>query len=447
MTTTTISESVTSTTGIFGFSEDNERVIVAEGVVLSTTESVLFAYYDVTNLQAEIYGTLAGWIGVQAPETLSLSIGANGQVNGRYAGFYAGGDSGVVNDGILTGQLGIEFYDLVAGGSNAVENRGTILGEEVAVRFTGFGDVATLVNHGLIKTQDDSPGRHSHDHAVVAYRPTTTVVNDGEIVATSRSSIGVLAAGNEDPTANYRFLLDNSGTIRSERHSAVEVWQGTASTIVNTGDLIGTKVGLRLSYKADSVRNDGSIVGRVELGAGDDSYHGGKGHVTREVWGQGGDDILSGGGSVDKFGGGSGDDTLTGGGGDDILIGGAGADILSGGRGEDTFRFLMVSDATGDRIVASDGVSAFQGAGSAGGDLIDLSVADANEEIIGDQTFSFGTTRGVGDLWAVDVGNVTHIRGNTGGDETPEFDLAIHDGAGIRASDYAAVDFILDPVW
>ena len=49
----------------------------------------------------------------------------------------------------------------------------------------------------------------------------------------------------------------------------------------------------------------------------------------------------------------------------------------------------------------------------------------------------------IGHLWAVDVGDVTHIRGNVTGDAAPEFELAIDDGAGVSASDYAGVDFIL----
>ncbi|MFT3973947.1 MAG: hypothetical protein QM699_11000 [Amaricoccus sp.] len=72
-----------------------------------------------------------------------------------------------------------------------------------------------------------------------------------------------------------------------------------------------------------------------------------------------------------------------------------------------------------------------------------MSAINANESLAGSQHFVFGTSHALGRLWAEDVGGVTHIRGNVSGGAAPEFDLAINDGVGVRASDCAGMDFIL----
>ena len=96
--------------------------------------------------------------------------------------------------------------------------------------------------------------------------------------------------------------------------------------------------------------------------------------------------------------------------------------------------------STRDRL-DNDGTKAFQGAGGALGDLIDLSGIDANKAKAGDQAFVLAGT-GRGHLSIVDDGNRTIIRGNTDRDIAFEFELVIKDGA-VLASFYSAADFIL----
>ena len=96
--------------------------------------------------------------------------------------------------------------------------------------------------------------------------------------------------------------------------------------------------------------------------------------------------------------------------------------------------------STRDRL-DNDGTKAFQGAGGALGDLIDLSGIDANKAKAGDQAFVLAGT-GRGHLSIVDDGNRTIIRGNTDRDIAFEFELSILDGA-VLASFYSAADFIL----
>ena len=75
-------------------------------------------------------------------------------------------------------------------------------------------------------------------------------------------------------------------------------------------------------------------------------------------------------------------------------------------------------------------------------DRIDLSRIEANEDASGTQHFVFGTSHAARRLWAVDVGNLTIIRGNTGGDAAPELEIAIQDG-NVRALAYTTADFLV----
>lgn len=160
--------------------------------------------------------------------------------------------------------------------------------------------------------------------------------------------------------------------------------------------------------------------------------------------GAGGNDTLIGAKGNDILVGGAGSDTLRGQTGNDTLRGGAQADTLVGGSGADVFDFDFTSDSAPgarDTIAAGDGATAFQGAGSSGGDRIDLSGIDANTTAGGNQAFIFGGT-GKGHLSLVNSGDVTIVRGNTDNDAAFEIEIAIAD-AGINASTYKAIDFIL----
>lgn len=141
----------------------------------------------------------------------------------------------------------------------------------------------------------------------------------------------------------------------------------------------------------------------------------------------------------------SGADWLHGYAGNDTLRGNAGADILSGGAGSDTFDFDVASHSSGmfrDVLRGADGAAAFEGAGAAAGDRIDLSGIDANDLVAGNQSFTFGGT-GAGQISIVELGNTsTLVRANTDKDAAFEFELIIEDGK-VHSSQYTAADFIL----
>jgi Ca2+-binding RTX toxin-like protein len=155
-------------------------------------------------------------------------------------------------------------------------------------------------------------------------------------------------------------------------------------------------------------------------------------------------DVLFGDNKANRLSGGAGADYLEGLGGNDVLIGGAGGDLLVGGLGDDVFDFNAVTDSAPgarDLLRAGIGASAFEGAGVAGGDVIDLSGIDANVTRAGNQAFTFGST-GKGGVSLVNEGGNTLVRCNVDNDADFEFELVIEDG-GILASDYGAGDFVL----
>ncbi|MRX52030.1 DUF4082 domain-containing protein [Paracoccus sp. S-4012] len=157
-----------------------------------------------------------------------------------------------------------------------------------------------------------------------------------------------------------------------------------------------------------------------------------------------GEDVILGGAGNDWIFGSGGADVLRGQDGNDALRGGQGSDVLIGGKGSDVFLFRSIAEsnaANPDVIRAGDGAIAFEGAGVAGGDVIDLSRLDADPSQSGVQAFIFGS-KDKGGLWLTDVDGRTLVSGNVNDDSAAEFQLWIEDG-NLAASAYVASDFIL----
>lgn len=184
--------------------------------------------------------------------------------------------------------------------------------------------------------------------------------------------------------------------------------------------------------------------------SGNDLIDGRGGNDT--LSGEDGDDRLRGGTELDDLSGDAGSDTLRGEFGDDVLNGGAGSagligDRLFGGEGNDVFVFLAVTDSSTD---VSDVIgagnrgtgTAFDGAGDAAGDLIDLSAIDGDTGTDGRQALVFDGSEGTGNVWLRENGTNTVILANTDADGNAEFRLVIRDGA-VMFTDYTGADFIL----
>jgi VCBS repeat-containing protein len=122
--------------------------------------------------------------------------------------------------------------------------------------------------------------------------------------------------------------------------------------------------------------------------------------------------------------GGSGNDVLTGGSGDDIIFGGARGDTLTGGAGNDIFVYRKASDSNSTE---RDGIQDFNL-----GDLIDISMIDANTLIEGDQAFDFiGSkrfTNTAGELRFENIslgGPVWIVQGDTDGNGQSDFEVVL----------------------
>lgn len=183
---------------------------------------------------------------------------------------------------------------------------------------------------------------------------------------------------------------------------------------------------------ADAINgNDGNDA--INGSDGNDTIRGGRGNDT--ILGGNGNDVLLGG---EDF------DFLRGQAGNDVIQGGFQVDVMVGGTGNDIFDFdsgAGSNPAQRDAIRAGDGAIAFQGAGGAAGDRIDLSGIDARATTGFNDAFVFGGN-GIGRISLVNAGVNTIVRGNTDNDAAFEFEVLIEDGA-VNALAYTAADFIL----
>jgi len=138
----------------------------------------------------------------------------------------------------------------------------------------------------------------------------------------------------------------------------------------------------------------------------------------------------------DHITGSAGVNDLRGGGGADTLVGGGGLDVLLGGSGADHFRFLATSDAPSFRI--NDIIADFS---KRQGDVIDLSVIDANGLLRGD-TFDFigtGLFSGTaGELRYFTTAAATFIEADVTGDGVADMRIRL---TGVHTLD--ANDFML----
>ena len=485
----------------FEFTEDGEELTILEGATLtSEAEFGTVTGRGFTELVVAVYGEVIGLTGTRAIDLVrsnaQVTVGATGRVESSLIAIEADSSS-IVNDGTVFGLIFCRD-----GGS--VTNRGTVAGPYSAgVAFTPgprtlFGSV--LLNEGTIEggvgSQDPellvvNSGTIVSDGTAVGVnwinppRPDNPVVqNSGEIVSVQRW--GMTFSGVDSSVTNSGLIQGAMGSFRGgdlENH------------VVNTGTMIGRAL---LQGGDDLFEGaSGRLWGYIDGGAGNDRIEGGTNRD--DLRGGLGNDVLEGNGSADRLDGGAGRDTalytanttavridlaagsasfpgqswaaetlisiedaatgsgndiligsaganaFRGGAGSDVLDGAGGADLLIGGAGGDVFRFASASDSapgSTDTIRAGGGAIAFQGAGDAAGDRIDLANIDANLGVGGNQAFAFGVLRGTERLWVETVGTDTHVRGNVDGDADAEIDIVIEDG-GVLATAYTAADFEL----
>ncbi|MEM6745093.1 MAG: calcium-binding protein [Pseudomonadota bacterium] len=277
---------------------NNNRRVVVDGTVVSTGSNAIRLADDASELGLNF--VTVGREGVA--RTLNLAVNA--------AVWVFGSESLVENAGEISGLWGIyvQAYD-----GSGIINSGIASG--------GTNDASAS---GIL--MDGSSG--------------VQVQNSGLVVGAN----GVVGTDSD-------FTLRNSGEISGYSLAGVDASQSTptgAVTIVNSGLISGLTAAIIGTGFDDVVRNDGRLVGAVDLGDGADVYRGFEdGAVMGAVLGGVGeddlrgsraDDALNGGADADQLRGRRGDDDLTGGAADDFLYGGRGDDLLAGGGGKDALR-------------------------------------------------------------------------------------------------------------
>jgi Ca2+-binding RTX toxin-like protein len=230
------------------------------------------------------------------------------------------GSGSILNEGLIVGSAA-NGVSLGGSGSRSIANSGDIFGAVAGIRATGIAGF------------------------------NLSIINSGEIHGDIYGMWLTGGIGGASPA------IVSTGTIEGKLDSLLAEG-GDRLNVINSGLLSGNVVATSAG-QSDHVVNNGTIRGNVNLGPGNDSFSG-IGAVSGSVSGEGGNDRLSGGASVDRLIGALGNDTLlgnaggdllNGGDGNDSIFGGAGADMLAGGSGQDTLR----GGDGGDLVIAGEG--------------------------------------------------------------------------------------------
>lgn len=290
----------------------NEAWTVPAGVIVSADGgsaffSAFFSYYDNAVLvnHGSVLATGSGGVGVSLVAGADYGFVFNdfGGVISAANGVYMGGAGHVVrNKGSIIGVgavgAGISYFG--SGGGSQVYNDGYVFGRVTGINAAPFsGDGGKIANRGTIESD--------------------------------RRGITIAAP------AGQTTEITNAGTIDG-RDSSIAAFAG-AFSLVNTGRLFGDIDAVAAGQK-DTVVNRGQIAGSILLGSGNDRFDG-RGGTSGTVFGE------------------AGNDKLTGGNANDVLSGGAGKDALAGGAGRDRFVFdAALSAATNVDTVAGFAVNA-----------------------------------------------------------------------------------------
>jgi Ca2+-binding RTX toxin-like protein len=289
--------------------------------------------------------------------------------------FFGGTPPPVVNEGLIdvkADQIAVGVFVQAQNSDfgQAVTNIGTI--HVVSLDATAEGVQANgefgVVNSGVIDVsgQSGSFGVSVGDPGLFQ--------NTGSIVVHDLGPGGGSIGVGYLTTGNAHFL--NAGLIQAD--IAISAGQIDASgtktaadsVYENTGHILGE---VDLSDGVQTLLNENTIVGAVNLGVGDDVYDGRRGVETGLVSGGDGADTLMGGTGFDNLQGNQGDDSVSGAAGDDIVVGGKGNDVQAGGDGND----IVWGNLGNDTLDGGDGADQVRGgqgddslSGGAGDDFV-----------------------------------------------------------------------------
>jgi fibronectin-binding autotransporter adhesin len=146
-------------------------------------------------------------------------------------------------------------------GALKVVNTGSIVQSQTGQMSSGLHNTQIVENSGVISTAGSAIVLYYYDY----YTPTTTsptVTNSGVIHSTAGDAITQYssAAATITNTASGQIISDTAQAIRTG-------WYG--DTVRNDGAIVGA---INLAYGDDRIENYGSITGAVNLGDGNDTF-------------------------------------------------------------------------------------------------------------------------------------------------------------------------------
>lgn len=440
-----------NTTAVFDFKEDASvsgvtGLDIRSDATLTNAGTISGSAYAITVSGAQVFsiknsGTIIG-------DIRELAVIAETKItnSGLIDGAITLGDMNntliVAAKGRITGNVNL------AGGADVLENAGEI-GQistgSGADKVTNSGSIASLntstgndvvVNTGFIGSVDLGDGNDSYTGS--GREDVVSDSNGGDTIKLGKGTDVYRATGatlglDEDDTIEagggggdvYDASAATNGVyvnLDSVSHTTAP-FNAPASPFVSARTAIGVDVA-GLDSK-DSIRGFENVVG---------------GSAADVIYGNESANELSGAGDGDYLFGFAGNDQINGGSGNDWINGGAGADRLFGGSGADSFQYLSVADS-GAKDSKRDVIGDFEI-----GDVIDLSLIDADKNTPNDQAFDFiGTnvnfTKVAGQLRSVWTADSQIVQGDVNGDGKADFAIQVYDpGHTITLS---ASDFVL----
>ena len=407
---------------ILGGGKYRSNVTIGVGAEISAggTISAGIAASYATNMTNAGHVT-GGFVGLNVYGNGSYAIKnlKTGVIEGDYSGIYASaaGMHTILNAGKIVADLGI------AGGAGieVVTNYGTVEGGISLADnndvFTNFKKVGHSIKHGAVTgTIDLGDGND--------------VFNGGKTREFIKDSGGKdlykLGSGNDHFIGYLNGGADRTDSVNGGR--GIDAYDASQAGVLGVIINLDGKTHFDTAYtriiaanRANDVNNTTTAADKILSienaygSAGNDSMFGTKG-ANELVGGDGNDHVF----------GLAGNDRLFGNNGLDALVGGAGKDELWGGANDDLFVFQSLKDS-GTATATIDTIMDFEGAGVAGGDLIDLDLLNATlgNKITGFLGVDVDFTENAGDLRAVTQGANTIVELDINGDKKADFSIQL----------------------
>ena len=294
--------------------------------------------------------------------------------------------NGTTTDDTISGGLGNDTINGAAGNDtlNGEGGNDTLDGGLGADALNGGDGDDTLIA-GVGDTVNG--GNHTISPALIG----DTIQLDLTSLATG-STVNLTSGGSVTFAGGTSMVGVERGTLRfGSGADSITATSGFWTTYLGDGNDTGQGGVLADTFYGEGgndTLNGGDGNDTLDGGLGDDTIHGNVGDDTiaggdgnNFLYGDEGNDNLTSGVGVDRLEGGIGNDTLRagesadtllGGDGDDVIEGGLGADTMTGGSGVDRYVFGFGIPRSESSPSTVDVITDFEGAGVAGGDVIDL---------------------------------------------------------------------------